>query len=523
MLLACDVETLTYASGNPYSSCAKLVSIHATDGEQCWSFKPEQKDEIQHLFNKASTIVWFNGKFDIAHLRKLDLVFPKTHYDVQLAHFYITNQSAKFPSLEGVAEFYNVPGKIDLIKEEYWENKCSCHVSLVKRLLSTMLKVNVGHVTPVSMNTPIELLELLEKTSYEKQIQYATNFLKSKNVSAVLQILRTRLIKINSTNAINTSYPLTSTMLLWLEQAVKCVENLKSLYVSTTATLPVKLEECCVDTVMQLLVMLKNTNGWLEHSNICTPTPVDTDKVPWDILCEYGEQDVKLTLQLYHKQQEHWNSHPQKHKLFKLACMDLLVLQEMEHNGLFYNEELCYQKSEQLQKDIKQLTDKLSNVYPNIPINFNSSQQLSSFLYGGPIVTESKELIGFYKGGQKAGQPKYKNVEMVHQLPRLFKPLPKSEMAKEGVFSTSEPTLQKLKGKHYPYVKMLLELAKLTKLDETYYKGLTKLNKEMMWPTNYLHGQFNQCIAVTGRLSSSKPNLQNLSNDSLDIFTSRYE
>jgi DNA polymerase-1 len=374
MLLAVDVETNTFASGNPYSTCGKLVSIHmcCEDGTT-YSYRPDQRGEIQNLLDKASLLLFFNAKFDLAWLRKLNVVLPNKVYDVQLAHFYITNQSAKFPSLDGVAEYYGIPGKIDVVKTEYWDRN------------------------------------------------------------------------------------------------------------------------------------------------------IDTDKVPWDILCEYGEQDVKLTLQLYHKQQEHWQSHPQKHKLFKMACMDLLVLQEMEHNGLFYNGELCHQKSEQLQKDIQQLTDKLSSVYPDIPINFNSSVQLSSFLYGGPIVTESKEMVGFYKGGQKAGQPKYKTVETVHQLPRLFKPLPKSEMVKEGVFSTSESTLQKLKGKHFPLVKILLQLAKLTKLDETYYKGLTKLNKEMMWPDNYLHGQFNQCIAVTGRLSSSKPNLQNLSGDSLDIFITRYD
>lgn len=368
-VLACDVETSTFAKGNPYSTCTKLVSIHATDGQQCWSFTPEQKDELQLLFDNTTTVVWFNAKFDIAHLRKLGLLFPKTHYDVQLAHFYITNQSEKLPSLESVAQYYNLPGKLDIVKTEFWQKG------------------------------------------------------------------------------------------------------------------------------------------------------VDTCDIPWNILCEYGEQDVKLTLQLYHKQQEHWDSHAQKHKLFKLACMDMLVLQEMEHNGLFYNEEVCNQKSKQLQEDIKQLTSKLSAVYPDIPINFNSSAQLSSFLYGGSIVTESKEMVGFYKGGQKAGQPKYKTVETEHQLPRLFKPTIKTD---GGAFSTSESTLQKLKGKHYPYVKLLLELAKLTKLDETYYRGLTKLNKEMMWPTNYLHGQFNQCIAVTGRLSSSKPNLQNLSSESLDIFVSRY-
>jgi DNA polymerase-1 len=65
-------------------------------------------------------------------------------------------------------------------------------------------------------------------------------------------------------------------------------------------------------------------------------------------------------------------------------------------------------------------------------------------------------------------------------------------------------------------------LAELSKLDGTYYKGMININKEMNWPENKIHGQFNQCVAATGRLSSSKPNLQNFAGDCQDIFVSRY-
>jgi DNA polymerase I-like protein with 3'-5' exonuclease and polymerase domains len=37
-----------------------------------------------------------------------------------------------------------------------------------------------------------------------------------------------------------------------------------------------------------------------------------------------------------------------------------------------------------------------------------------------------------------------------------------------------------------------------------------------------LHGSFNQTTAATGRLSSSKPNLQNFATELQDIFISRY-
>jgi DNA polymerase I-like protein with 3'-5' exonuclease and polymerase domains len=66
----------------------------------------------------------------------------------------------------------------------------------------------------------------------------------------------------------------------------------------------------------------------------------------------------------------------------------------------------------------------------------------------------------------------------------------------------------------------LIELSKLEKRNGTYYKGLVKLRQEMHWPKNKLHGQYNQCVAKTGRLSSSKPNQQNFDSSLQDIFIS---
>jgi DNA polymerase I len=247
---------------------------------------------------------------------------------------------------------------------------------------------------------------------------------------------------------------------------------------------------------------------------------VQTDEIPWDILCEYGEADCLKTYQAYQKQLPLFT--PQMYKLFKLACQDLLILADMEWNGLKYDNDVCNQKSADLQKQIAELTAKLSAVYPDVTINFGSPDQLSAFLYGGQIKEETKELVGFYKTGQKAGQPKYQKVDKFHTLPRMFNPLPKTEMAKEGVYSTAEGTLRKLKGKNKWVIETLLELAKVSKLNETYYEGLNKINAEMHWEPGILHGQYNQCIARTGRLSSSRPNQQNLSNDCLDIFVTRF-
>ena len=134
----------------------------------------------------------------------------------------------------------------------------------------------------------------------------------------------------------------------------------------------------------------------------------------------------------------------------------------------------------------------------------------------------TKVPAGFYKTGEKKGLPKLKNEEVVHTLPRMFEPIRGSELQKEGVFKTSEDVLLKLRGKFKPVVADLLRLSKLDKLNGTYYKGIPKLIETMHWADNKVHGQLNQCIAVSGRLSSSKPNTQNFASELQDIFLSEY-
>lgn len=248
---------------------------------------------------------------------------------------------------------------------------------------------------------------------------------------------------------------------------------------------------------------------------------VNTDSIPREILSDYAKQDVELTYAIYLKQLEQFQSNPLLFKLFKLQCQDLLVLEEMEWNGLIFDEQKCLDTADVLDKEIEQIKEGLSKVYPDVPINFNSGDQLSAFLFGGVIKEETKEHIGFYKTGDKAGQPKYKNVIKEHVLPRLVEPGKSTK--KEGVFKTDEATLRKLKGKAAKtFVGPLLRLAELDKLNSTYYRGLVNKRIEMNWPEGEIHGQFNQVVAGTGRLSSSSPNLQNFSGECLDIFVSRY-
>ena len=246
---------------------------------------------------------------------------------------------------------------------------------------------------------------------------------------------------------------------------------------------------------------------------------IDTDAIPWDILASYATRDAELTLACYHAQRKLMT--PAQVKLCFLMCQDLKILQEMEANGIPFNEQLCITRAKEVDDKISALKGKLEAIYPTVPINFASNDHLSAFLYGGIVKEDGKEHIGFYKSGAKAGQPKYKNIIIEHRLPRIYQPLKGSEMAKAGNYATDEATLRKLKG-NKSLVNMLLELSKLEKLNGTYYNGLIKLRKEMNWEEGMLHGNFNQTTAQTGRLSSSRPNLQNFASELQDIFVSKY-
>ena len=249
---------------------------------------------------------------------------------------------------------------------------------------------------------------------------------------------------------------------------------------------------------------------------------IDTTEVPWDVLSEYAKQDVKATEDCFNAQWKRATA-PQR-RLIQYLGMDLAILEEMEWNGLKYSSDLCQTRAQECEAKIEEIHKLLKSVYPDVPINFGSTQQLSAFLYGGTITEVTKQHDGFFKSGKKAGEAKYRNVMLEHVLPRLIEPLPKSEMAKEGIYSTSEDTLLKLKGKAAKkYVAPLLELAKQEKLLQTYYRGIPAINEQYNWPHQTIHGTLNQAVTRTGRISATKPNQQNFAGDCQDIFVTRYD
>lgn len=373
--IALDSEITTWNKGHAFDPRNFMV---------CWSFSTENaagqgssgavkwpsKEELQQRVRENDRLVFFNAKFDLQWFVKEGIEYDVTKvWDCQLAHFIMTNQTHRYPSLNEVAEYWGLPVKPDIVKTQYWDKG------------------------------------------------------------------------------------------------------------------------------------------------------INTDAIPWEVLSEYAEHDAQVTYQIYLRQNDILVG--AKRRLFLLQCQDLSLLRVMEANGIPFDEQLCQTRAVEIDDKIRTLNEKLSSIYPNTPINFNSNDDLSAFLYGGSVFQNQKEFVGYFKSGARAGEPKFRNTVIEHVLPRLYEPLKGSKMKKEGNYAVDEGTLRKLKGKKQT-VDMLLELSKLEKLNGTYYRGLVKLREEMGWPVGILHGNFNQTTAATGRLSSNKPNLQNLAGDIQDIFISEY-
>lgn len=266
---------------------------------------------------------------------------------------------------------------------------------------------------------------------------------------------------------------------------------------------------------------------------------IDTEFIHPDELEHYNNRDVELTYRLYLAQQAVMTD--KQKKLCLVMGLDLLVLQEMEENGVKFDTKLCATKAEETKSRLEEVTTELLKYSPSPDINLDSGQHLSCLLYGGKIdidyITEEEAT---YKSNSKAtgakkGDTYMKNVHnvVVYECPRLFEPLPKSETKlkkKLGneeivIYVTNEDTLKQLKAKskyQKECIKLLLERAELAKLLDTYYGKLPELLEKMEWG-EYLHGQYNQCTAATGRLSSSNPNMQNFSGSVDLLLISRYE
>lgn len=251
---------------------------------------------------------------------------------------------------------------------------------------------------------------------------------------------------------------------------------------------------------------------------------IQTTDIDHEELEDYLKQDLSLTLQIYYKQVEDIkNNMPTVKSLVNLSNMDTLVLADMEWNGLKYDFKLSQEKAESLQEKLSEIDTSLVEIYDISGINWNSNDHLSAILYGGILKVPYRET---YEVTLKNGTVKKKERNAIKEieLPMLVEPLKGTECAKDGYWKTSEEILKSLKakGKAKQIIALVQERSIIDKELNTYALGLPKLYEEKHYTDEIIHGRFNQCVTRTGRLSSSEPNLQNLSGTIRKCFITRY-
>lgn len=238
---------------------------------------------------------------------------------------------------------------------------------------------------------------------------------------------------------------------------------------------------------------------------------IDTPDIPRPVLEEYLAGDLESTDQLYQHQLAKVPNE-RMGNLIRLQNEDLLVLLDMEFNGIRFDVDAMARDAERTQREIVDLNNALCEYTGGWPyFNFDSGDHLSCLLYGGTITVDVAEPYEHtYKGGAKAGQTVTRNRwrTETRTYPRLCEPLDDTKLQKDGYWSTAEDVLSRLRGAK-PLIKLLLRRAELEKLLSTYLVGIPNHYSKYDWADGLVHGTFNQCRVVTGRLSSEKPNLQN--------------
>ena len=252
---------------------------------------------------------------------------------------------------------------------------------------------------------------------------------------------------------------------------------------------------------------------------------IDTDKIPTEIVLTRVESDVVLTSKLFEWQMDYLKGNPQLRNLIWASCQDQIVLAEMEWNGLRYAIELSKELGDGIIQEQGEIKKKLLRIVPIPQVNWNSGDQLSIILYGGTLSFDVQEEYVFtYKSGLTKTKTRW--VKQTIPMPRRVEPIQGSDLKKEGFWSTDDTNLSKLKPKDKDtktIIDLVLLLRKMAKKVGTYFHGLPKLYKDMQWTNNILHGNLQSAVTATGRLSSTKPNQQNMDHEIRKCIVSRFQ
>jgi DNA polymerase I-like protein with 3'-5' exonuclease and polymerase domains len=137
---------------------------------------------------------------------------------------------------------------------------------------------------------------------------------------------------------------------------------------------------------------------------------IDTWFIPEEELTAYLKEDLRLTWDVWARQRTLLQDN-NKIPLFRLQCADLVVLNNMEWNGIPYNKEESIASGEKLNGEIEHIRQSILS-YTSCPsFNTGSGDHLSCLLYGGIITHKYRIPNGVYKTGKRVGEEKFKIVE----------------------------------------------------------------------------------------------------------------
>jgi len=196
---------------------------------------------------------------------------------------------------------------------------------------------------------------------------------------------------------------------------------------------------------------------------------ISLSDIPVFEVAKYCGADVVVSLKLYEiffKKLEETNL---SELYFNIEIPLITVLIDMELTGIKIDVDYLNKLDEVMSKEIDDLK---TNIYiaAGKKFNINSSQQLGQILF----VERKNKVV--------------------------------KRTTKQKNFSTDAEVLATLAA-HDELASLVLRYRIFTKLKNTYVQGLLKAINPV---TGRLHASFNQTITATGRLSSSKPNLQNI-------------
>ncbi|WP_353427139.1 DNA polymerase I [Polynucleobacter sp. MWH-UH19D] len=193
------------------------------------------------------------------------------------------------------------------------------------------------------------------------------------------------------------------------------------------------------------------------------------DQVDLQVATDYAAEDADITLRLHQELWPQIQANPGLLYVYQQIEMPAMhVLGVMERNGIRIDSALLGKQGQQVGKRLLELESEIHQLAGQ-PFNIQSPKQIAEILFG--------------------------------QLE-----LPIIKKTPSGAPSTDEEVLQKL-AEDYPLPARILDYRGLAKLMSTYIEKLPRMADSK---TGRVHTNFSQATAVTGRLASSDPNLQNI-------------